>query len=177
MSRPVLFGLLPVAVLSALLLVLFAGPAQADAAKAGKPRPNIVLIQADDAVVSDVQYMPNVKRLLQRGGTTFSNYFVSYSLCCVARTTLMTGQFSHNHQVLSNFKANDGGYYTFRDLPGKLNQRNSLAPWLKRAGYRTGLIGKYLNEYGALGRKEVPRAGIAGSVCSTTRLMTITTTP
>jgi arylsulfatase A-like enzyme len=156
MSRPVLFGLLPVAVLSALLLVLFAGPAQADAAKAGKPRPNIVLIQADDAVVSDVQYMPNVKRLLQRGGTTFSNYFVSYSLCCVARTTLMTGQFSHNHQVLSNFKANDGGYYTFRDLPGKLNQRNSLAPWLKRAGYRTGLIGKYLNEYGALGRKEVP---------------------
>jgi arylsulfatase A-like enzyme len=143
-------------ILSAAMLLLLGPAAQSEAAKAAKPRPNIVLIQADDAVVSDVQYMPNVKRLLQRGGTSFSNYFVSYSLCCVARTTLMTGQFSHNHRVLSNFKANDGGYYTFRDLPGKLNQRNSLAPWLQRAGYRTGLVGKYLNEYGALDRSEVP---------------------
>jgi arylsulfatase A-like enzyme len=148
--------ILLVAVASAALLALIGASAETTAAKKVKPRPNIVLIQADDAVVSDVQYMPNVKRLLQRGGTTFSNYFVSYSLCCVARTTLMTGQFSHNHRVLSNFKANDGGYYTFRDLPGRLNQRNSLAPWLQRAGYRTGLVGKYLNEYGALDRKEVP---------------------
>ena len=134
-----------------------AGPAaHAGAAKAGQPRPNIVLIQADDAVVSDLQYMPNVKRLMKRGGTSFSNYFVSYSLCCTARTTLLTGQFSHNHRVLSNFRANDGGYYTFRDLPGKLNQRNSLGPWLQGAGYRTALVGKYLNEYGALDRTEVP---------------------
>ncbi|MEX0621332.1 MAG: sulfatase [Solirubrobacterales bacterium] len=137
--------------------LLVAGPAaRADAAKAGQSRPNIVLIEVDDAVVGDLEFMPNVKRLTERGGTTFSNYFVSYSLCCTARTTLLTGQFSHNHQVLSNFRANSGGYYTFRDLPGKLNQRNSLAPWLQRAGYRTGLIGKYLNEYGALDRTEVP---------------------
>lgn len=121
-----------------------------------KARPNIVLVQADDAVVSDLKYMPNVKRLMKRGGTNFSNYFVSYALCCTARTTLLTGQFSHNHGVLSNFRSNDGGYYTFRDLPGRRNQKNSLGPWLKRAGYRTALIGKYLNEYGALDRTEVP---------------------
>lgn len=149
-------GLLLATMLAAGLLLL-AGPAsQADAAKGKQARANIVLIQADDAIVSDVQYMPNVKRLMERGGTSFSNYFVSYSLCCTARTTLLTGQFSHNHRVLSNFKANDGGYYTFRDLPGKLNERNSLGPWLQRAGYRTGLVGKYLNEYGALDRTEVP---------------------
>ena len=149
-------GLMAAALL-AFVFILAAGPAApADAAKSKKPRPNIVLIQADDAVVSDVQYMPNLKRLLKRGGTTFSNYFVSYSLCCTARTTLLTGQFSHNHRVLSNFRANDGGYYTFRDLPGKLNQRNSLGPWLQKAGYRTALVGKYLNEYGALDRTEVP---------------------
>lgn len=140
--------------LMAVGLMLAAAPA--DAAKAKKAKPNIVLIQADDAVVSDVQYMPNVRRLLERGGTSFSNYFVSYSLCCTARTTLLTGQFSHNHRVLSNFRSNDGGYYTFRDLPGKLNQRNSLGPWLQRAGYRTALVGKYLNEYGSLDRTEVP---------------------
>ena len=149
-------GLLLATMLAAGLLLL-AGPAsQADAAKGKQARANIVLIQADDAIVSDVQYMPNVKRLMERGGTSFSNYFVSYSLCCTARTTLLTGQFSHNHRVLSNFKSNDGGYYTFRDLPGKLNERNSLGPWLQRAGYRTGLVGKYLNEYGALDRTEVP---------------------
>ena len=141
-------------VLMAVGMVIAAAPA--DGAKAKKAKPNIVLIQADDAVVSDVRYMPNVRRLLERGGTSFSNYFVSYSLCCTARTTLLTGQFSHNHRVLSNFRSNEGGYYTFRDLPGKLSQKNSLAPWLKRAGYRTALVGKYLNEYVALNRNEVP---------------------
>jgi N-acetylglucosamine-6-sulfatase len=149
-------GLIAGAVM-AIALIFAAGPVTpGDAAKAKKAPPNIVLIQADDAVVSDVKYMPNVKRLMKRGGTSFSNYFVSYSLCCTARTTLLTGQFSHNHRVLSNFRANDGGYYTFRDLPGPLNQRNSLGPWLQRAGYRTALVGKYLNEYGALDRTEVP---------------------
>ena len=141
--------------LAAALLLFAVGADHADAGKK-KARPNVVLIQADDAVVSDLKYMPNVRRLLKRGGTSFSNYFVSYSLCCTARTTLLTGQFSHNHGVLSNFRSNDGGYYTFRDLPGKRNQKNSLGPWLKRAGYRTALIGKYLNEYGALDRTEVP---------------------
>jgi arylsulfatase A-like enzyme len=149
-------GLIAAAFL-AVAVFIASGPAtHAGAARAKKPKPNIVLIQADDAVVSDLQYMPNVKRLMKRGGTNFSNYVVSYSLCCTARTTLLTGQFSHNHRVLSNFRANDGGYYTFRDLPGRLNQRNSLGPWLQKAGYRTALVGKYLNEYGALDRTEVP---------------------
>ena len=113
---------------------IVAGAALTEAAAAAskkQARPNIVLIQADDAVVSDLEYMPNVQRLLKRGGTSFSNYFVSYSLCCTARTTLLTGQFSHNHRVLSNFRSNDGGYYTFRNLPGKLNQRTLSAPgWI-----------------------------------------------
>jgi arylsulfatase A-like enzyme len=145
------------ALLAATLLLLsglagVAAPASANKAE----RPNVVVIEADDAVVSDVAYMPNVQRLLVDGGASFDNYFVSYSLCCTARVTLLTGQFSHNHQVLSNFRSNEGGYYRFRDLPGQLNQRNSLGPWMKRAGYRTALVGKYLNEYGALDRTEVP---------------------
>ena len=152
-----LIGLTLVAAL-ALVGAWTAGEAQAGEAQAGKkkPRPNIVLIQADDAVVGDLAYMPNVRRVMKRRGTNFSNYFVSYSLCCTARTTLLTGQFSHNHRVLSNFRSNDGGYYTFRDLPGRRSQKNSLGPWLKKAGYRTALVGKYLNEYGALDRTEVP---------------------
>jgi N-acetylglucosamine-6-sulfatase len=152
-------GVLVLSVVALLVSAIFLAGAAPDAdarPKGKKTRPNIVLVQADDAVISDLRFMPNVRRLLERGGTSFTNYYVSYSLCCTARTTLLTGQFSHNHRVLSNFEGNDGGYYTFRDLPGRLNQRNSLATWLKRAGYRTGLVGKYLNEYGAKDRTEVP---------------------
>ncbi len=152
--RRFLLGALAAAALLASLEVVDPGVSQAG--KPDRSRPNIVLVQADDAVLSDIAHMPNVRRLMVRGGTEFSNYFVSYPLCCPSRTTLLTGQFSHNHRVLSNFRGNDGGYYTFRDLPGKLNQKNSLAPWLRRAGYRTGMVGKYLNEYGTLDRREVP---------------------
>ena len=151
--RILLAGLAAVALF---FLLGAADPGYGEARKADRARPNIVLIQADDAVLGDVKHMPNVRRLMVRGGTGFSNYFVSYPLCCPARTTLLTGQFSHNHRVLSNFRGNSGGYYTFRDLPGKLNQENSLGPWLKRAGYRTAMVGKYLNEYGALDRREIP---------------------
>ena len=140
-----------------LTLLKLAAPADARSHGKGQARPNIVLIQADDAVVGDLDYMPTVRRQLLRHGTDFTRFFNSYPLCCPARTTLLTGQFSHNHRVLSNFLSNDGGYYTFRSLPGELNQRNSLGPWLHRSGYRTAMIGKYLNEYGARGHREVPR--------------------
>ena len=120
-------------------------------------KPNIVLIQADDIVRSDIRYMPHVRALLQQGGTTFTNFNAPYPLCGPARAALLTGQLVQNHRVLSNFKSNDGGYYQLRDLPGKLNENNTLAPWLQRAGYRTGFVGKYLNEYGTTDRTVIPK--------------------
>lgn len=125
-------------------------------AEQGGQRPNIVVIQVDDAVTGDLRFMPKIRRHLIRRGVRFRRFFNSYPLCCPARTTLLTGQFAHNHRVLSNFESNDGGYYTFSSLPGELNQSNSLGPWMQKAGYRTALVGKYLNEYGALDRREVP---------------------
>ncbi len=122
-----------------------------------KNKPNIVLIQADDIVRSDIKYMPKVRALIGQAGTTFTNHNAPYPLCGPARASLLTGQLAHNNQVLANFKANDGGYYRLRDLPGKLNEDNSLAPWMKKAGYRTGFVGKYLNDYGALDRTEIPK--------------------
>jgi len=120
-------------------------------------KPNIVLIQADDLVRSDVRYMPHVRAMLQRSGTTFTNFNAPYPLCGPARASLLTGQLAHNSGVLANFRANDGGHYQLRDLPGRRSDRNSLAPWMKRAGYRTGFVGKYLNDYGTLDRTEIPK--------------------
>lgn len=121
-----------------------------------RSRPNIILIQADDAIRSDIRHLPNIRRYLVGGGTGFADMVVPYPLCGPARAALLTGQLAHNNRVVSNFRSNDGGHLTFRDLPGRLNHRNSLAPWLKKAGYRTGMVGKYLNEYGVFDRTEIP---------------------
>ncbi|MBK5231359.1 MAG: sulfatase [Thermoleophilia bacterium] len=138
------------------LIGMFAAALPAKSKVRKLARPNIVVIQSDDAIRGDLAYMPNLRRLVQNGGTNYSNFVAPYPLCGPARASFLTGQLSHNNQVLSNFNSNDGGHYRFKSFPGKLNQRNSLGPWLHRSGYRTAMVGKYLNEYGALGRTEVP---------------------
>ena len=85
--------------------------------------------------------MPNVRRLLAAKGTTFENAVDSFPLCCPARATFITGQYAHNHGVLANF--HPFGWY------GMKNRRNTLPAWLQRSGYRTGMVGKWLNGYGA----------------------------
>src|SRR5262245_9235995 len=102
----------------------------------------------DDQTVESMGVMPNVKRLLADKGATFENSFVSFSLCCPSRATFLTGQYAHNHGVLSN-KAPYGGYYA-------LDGANTLPVWLQRAGYATALVGKYLNQYGLRNPREVP---------------------
>lgn len=133
-----------------------AATAKAKQNKQASAKPNIVLVQVDDAVRSDIQHMPNVSRLLKRGGATLTNYNSPYPLCGPARASLLTGQLAHNNQMMGNFEDSDGGHFVFRSLPGDLNQRNSLGRWMQQAGYATGLVGKYLNEYGAVDQYEVP---------------------
>src|SRR5688500_7298039 len=116
-------------------------------AKAQK-RPNIVVVMADDQTGESLRVMTNVQNLLARQGLTFDNSFASYALCCPSRATFLTGQYAHNHGVLSN-KPPYGGYYA-------LDSENTLPVWLKRAGYETIHVGKYLNGYGDHDRHEIP---------------------
>jgi arylsulfatase A-like enzyme len=102
----------------------------------------------DDQTVESMRVMPNVKRLLADRGATFENSFVSFSLCCPSRATFLTGEYAHNHGVLSN-QAPYGGYEA-------LDGSNTLPVWLQRAGYATVLLGKYLNEYGLRDPREIP---------------------
>ena len=105
-------------------------------------RPNIVYILADDLSWDLLDYMPNVKRL-QKRVMTFSNYFVSDTLCCPSRATILTGKYPHNTGVRSNDPPK-GGFQVFRD---RGNERDTFAVSLQKAGYRTALMGKYLNGY------------------------------
>jgi N-acetylglucosamine-6-sulfatase len=101
--------------------------------------PNIVLITTDDQTVSDMSAMPKVLARLGRRGTTFTNAFSPYPQCCPARASILTGQYAHNHHVMSNH-APWGGFDAFDDS-------NTLPIWLQHEGYRTALLGKYLNGY------------------------------
>src|SRR5262245_48301960 len=85
----------------AVALVALAGSkAEARQQGAGKGnRPNILVVMTDDMASTDVPFMPNVQRLLQRQGTTFTDAVDSFPLCCPARATFNTGQYAHNHGV------------------------------------------------------------------------------
>jgi arylsulfatase A-like enzyme len=123
-------------------LAAAAAPAQArPVTAAADGRPNILVVMTDDQALTDVALMPNVKKLLARQGTTFADAVDSYPLCCPARATFITGQYAHNHDVNGNF--HPYGWY------GMKNRGNTLPAWLQKAGYRTAMIGKWLNGYGA----------------------------
>ena len=125
--------------------------AQARPASAnGDGRPNILVVMTDDMASTDLKFMPNVRRLLVKQGTKFDGAVDSFPLCCPARATFITGQYAHNHDVGGNFYPY--GWY------GMKNRGNTVPAWLQDAGYRTALIGKWLNGYGARdAHGEVPR--------------------
>ncbi|HTA35908.1 MAG TPA: sulfatase [Solirubrobacteraceae bacterium] len=116
-------------------------------------RPNIVFVLTDDLSTNLVRYMPHVLRM-ERAGETFSNYFVTDSLCCPSRASILTGRFPHDTRVFDNSPP-EGGYGTFSE---RGEQHETFAVALQAAGYRTALMGKYLNGYkpSAPGGSQVP---------------------
>jgi N-acetylglucosamine-6-sulfatase len=104
--------------------------------------PDLVLILTDDQRWDTLWAMPQVQSLLVQHGVTFTNAFVVNSLCCPSRASILTGRYSHSTGVYGN-SGTYGGFHSFKD-------RWTIATRLQRAGYRTALFGKYLNEYDSL---------------------------
>jgi len=65
-------------------------------------RPNIVVILTDDQEPASLRYMPVVRRWMQKHGLTFRNAFVTTPFCCPSPASLLTGQYAHNHGVITN---------------------------------------------------------------------------
>lgn len=105
----------------------------------GPEQPNVVLFVTDDQTIDELAVMPRTRRLIGERGTTFRQAIAQYPLCCPARATLLTGQLAHNHGVLGNEEP-WGGY-------GHFDESATLPMWLQDAGYRTAMVGKYLNGY------------------------------
>jgi arylsulfatase A-like enzyme len=112
-------------------------------AKAASP-PNIVFVMADDLDERSMNSLGGIRSLMGANGATFNNAYVTYSLCCPSRASILRGQYPHNHQILHNSPPL-GGEAKFRSLG---RDQSTVATWLDGAGYRTAYIGKYMNGYG-----------------------------
>ena len=134
--------------LALVALAVAAAPAAAQGPSA--TRPNVLAIMTDDQTPESIRVMPNVRRLLADQGTTFERSFVSFPVCCPSRATFLTGQYPHNHFV-EGLDPPWGGYIN-------LDTSSYLPRWLRRVGYNTIHLGKFLNGYGVhnLNQAEVP---------------------
>lgn len=138
----VLRGLTPVVVIG--LVCAAATVTQAAA-------PNIVVIMTDDQRDADpLERMPKTEELMVKQGLRFTNSFVVNPVCCASRASFLSGQYSHNDNVWDNQPGErPGGFRAFK------GDDNTIACWTQAAGYRTAMIGKYLNGYGK-GKGYVP---------------------
>lgn len=120
-----------------------ATPAPTATPAAGTARPNIILVLLDDAEEAMTSNMPRIRANFIDRGLRFTNAFANTPLCGPSRSNILSGQFAHNTRVIQNV-GSDAGYPAWRE--GGYDA-NSLGPWLKAAGYRTGIFGKYQNDY------------------------------
>ncbi|OFC70108.1 sulfatase family protein [Alteromonas confluentis] len=102
----------------------------------GEDMPNVLFIMADDHAISAISAYgnsvvptPNIDRIAAEG-VTFSNAFVTNSLCSPSRAVMLTGKMSHINGVRGNADVFDGSQQT---LP-KILQQN---------GYETAIFGKW----------------------------------
>jgi arylsulfatase A-like enzyme len=103
---------------------------------------NILFIMTDDHTVNEMGCYgaelpptPNLDRIAAQG-TRFDRAFCTNALCAPSRATVLTGCFSHVHGIRGNSEGADGVETLNPDVP-------TFPALLQKAGYRTGLVGKY----------------------------------
>ena len=137
-------------IFSALSLLL---PASAE-------QPNIIFLLTDDQDVTanSLDYMPKLNTILRQGGMEFVNYFVTTALCCPSRSTIIKGQYCHNHGIWDNGDLNNKTFFSggMKKAIDSNLEKETVATLMKAAGYETFLIGKYLNGYGDSYADHVP---------------------
>lgn len=141
----------PLAVVCLVILLPIAALAQP---APGAPRPNLVLILADDLGWKDVQYQgsdfyetPNIDRLAQRG-MMFTQAYAGAGNCAPSRAVLLSGQYGPRHGVYAVGSTERGPKNLMRMLPipnksGLAPSNVTIAEALKAAGYATGIFGKW----------------------------------
>ena len=101
-GRRVMLAVLTAALLCAAVAIVPGGSEAKKRHAVKQKRPNIVLIMDDDQSVNLQQFLTKTNAAIGAKGVTFDNSFVNYSLCCPSRSTMLTGQYAHNHGVRGN---------------------------------------------------------------------------
>lgn len=114
-------------------------------AEGAAARPNVVIILTDDQRKGSEAFMEGVQQQLAAQGVAFTDAHAPTSTCCPSRTSLLTGKLSKDTGVWTNWLPY-GGFPLFRSSG---QESDTLATRLGAVGYRTALVGKYLNGYGS----------------------------
>lgn len=100
-------------------------------------QPNVILILSDDHRYDFMGFTGKVPELrtpgmdrMAREGVHLRNAFVSTSLCSPSRASILTGQFTHHHNVIDNQSA----------VP---DSARFFPEYLQEVGYQTAFFGKW----------------------------------
>jgi arylsulfatase A-like enzyme len=117
----------------------------ATACIAARRKPNIVLLLADDLGYGELGCQgnaeiptPHIDSIAQRG-VRFTNGYVTAPYCCPSRAGILTGRY----QTRFGCELNPVGKQNLLPGVGLPESEKTMAAYLKEAGYRTGLIGKW----------------------------------
>jgi N-acetylglucosamine-6-sulfatase len=128
-------------VISVLVILLAAG---CDGEVQKRPQmPNILFILTDDLDddSESIAHMENLRSLITNRGMTLEYAYVTQSLCCPSRASILRGQYPHNTGVTTN-RAED-----YAEFVSSGREASTFATWIHDAGYQTAYFGKYLNGY------------------------------
>lgn len=103
-------------------------------------RPNFLLIMTDNHPVGTEELaMPATWARIYQQGVRFTNSFATTPECCPSRSSILTGMYAHNHGVRENLDP---------------LEKTTFMQLLDEAGYVTGHIGKYLNSWPGVPKRE-----------------------
>ncbi|WP_026966135.1 sulfatase family protein [Algoriphagus terrigena] len=109
--------------------------------KAQDPKPNIILIFADDMAYGDLGAYgakgwktPNLDQLAA-DGSRFTQFYVPHAVCTASRAALLTGTYANRLELY--------GALDHSAKHGLNPEETTIAEMLKANGYQTGMVGKW----------------------------------